>query len=220
VGCYLSDVYGIGLAHLISGTIEGAIIHGCQFAFESVGILVEDTVATLEGVSIDGCYIQGSQNGATPLGVIQPGVNTATAGVIFGAANKTHLVGALSTGTYADRAISIADLPFGALTVADSLTIGPTGDPIISRNATFFTANFGSGIPADDQVELEFTWSAANTARQITWSLAGALPQNTGLSFIAYVHSATKIRLRARNHTASPIGAISGTLFLQTFRDS
>jgi len=215
IGCYLFDVLGVGLAHFVNGLTEGMHITGCEIGYEDIGILVEDSYGTFEGIVLTGNFIQG---GATPIAVIQPGINSST--ILF-INNKLQSAGTFGTGLYAAMAMDIYSPTFVAMITGTarantSMQIGSLGDAFLQENFTYFTANFAAGIGALAAVELDFAWSEAIINRMFTWGLTGPAAADTSLLFFAYVKVAGTLTLRGYNFTAVPVGAISGTIFVRS----
>jgi hypothetical protein len=217
IDCYLSDVTQKYFMHCIGGKLEGCNISGNEIGYDDIGILVDPGFLGLNGMVLQSNFIQGGGHGATPLGIIQP--NSATERTLF-INNKTQNTGTDGYGAFASRAINIFTPTFDSVVATNSLIVGSTGTPWIKRFSTFFTANFGAGVPADGYTELDFSWSdGAVGTHMVTHGISSALGNQTALIYTSYVPFTGTVRLRADNHTASPIGAFSGTVFFESTKN-
>ena len=207
-GVYSEEVAfpGAPFLHLKSGALEGGVISGSEIGYTGTAVLVEAAMSTNIMEFLGSRFP--SANGATDA-VTTPNTNSQ---FYFGrnSQNGSALKG---KGAFAAKATSIDDIVCTTLVANTSLKIGSLGDDALQINYTFATANFGAGIPANDMVELAFTWAHAATTRLLTFSVSGALGVPTALTYTCYCPSAGNIILRARNHTGVAVGAISGTIF-------
>lgn len=196
--------------HLKSGVLAAGVISSCYFGIVDTAILVE------AGMGSNGMELLGNRFAASgPTDAVTTPNALSQFFFGFNGFNGTNLI---SKGANASKATSINDQVSNTLKTNTSLTIGSTGTAITLRAATFFTANFSSGIAANDQVELTFSFSAAGTNDYLSWSINGPLAANTSLLFFAYISSAGNVTLRARNLTGTPVEAVSGTFLVQIFR--
>lgn len=213
IDCYLSDVTQDSFMHVISGKLDACFVAGSEIGYGTVAILVEDAVQSC-GMLLSGNFIQGSGGGV--LGIAQP---NAASDILF-IHNTLQGGNTYGTGTNASRAMELLSPTLGTATVTTSLKVGSNGNPWLRRYFTFFTANYGSGIPANDMVELDFSWADGAVATyMLTFGVSGALAANTDLSFTAYVKATGTVTLRARNHSASPVDAISGTVHFEATKN-
>lgn len=205
VGCYGENAAADSQPAYIwakTGLVIGAVLSGCQIGYETNAIKIEN--AGFGGASIQGCRIIAKDETGVIIGA------NSTTDVFFGK-NDIERSNTISTGPDAAKVRTAVDSSTTSMALF-SLTLGVGGSPITGRFKQINTANFGEGIPANDMVELPFSFSGAAVTDVLNWSVTGPLAANPALSFFCYIDSAGHLTLRARNHTASPIGPISGSL--------
>lgn len=217
-GCYLADVYGEGCVWFKSGSVEGCAITGCEIGFQEIGFYVEDTFATLEGMTVDGCMIAGGMESATPVSIFRPGANSST--IAYGS-NKTQSVGAVSSGTYASKVNDYLAPTFtGGATVTGSagLVLGSGGTKITQHLSQAFTANYASVLTAGTEYDLEFTMPGVAVGDTLHATVAVALASRPGILFSWWISAADTVYLRAYNHSGSTITSASGSVRFDCFK--
>lgn len=214
-GCYRESAAfpGAGVPFLLlrTGSLRGGLMAGCETGADNgVSVLAEATFST-NNMQFEGCRFAA----ALPTdAVTEPN----TSSEFYFGINDFQGSNLISRGAFADRATSFKDAVMTTLRTA-SLKVGAAANPAMTqRLASFATANFAAGIPANDQVSLVLPFAGCVTTDYLNWCLTGTLPTDTGLDFFAFISSAGNVTLRARNHTAVAVGAISGTIMLQAFR--
>jgi hypothetical protein len=218
IGCYLADVYGEGCIWFKDGLVEGCSISGCEIGYQEIGFYVEDAFGTLEGMVVQGCYINGGLEGATAVATMRPGL--ASSNTLFSNNKRPATAGALGTGPYATKAIDLLVNPTftGATIGATGLKIGTDGNAITKHVSQTNTANYASVLTAGAHYDLTFTLTGALTSDTVHATVAHALASRAGIMFNAWVSAPDEVTLRAYNSSGSTLTSASGSVRFDVWR--
>ena len=211
-GVYSEEVAfpGCPFLHLKSGDLLGGILTGCEIGYTGTAVIADVTM---------GLNIMEIAGNRLPAAAPTDAFTTPNTGSqFFFGLNATSGSNLISKGAFAAKATSIFDQVCTSILTA-SLKIGTAADiAITKRLASFATANFAAGVPANDQVSFAFSFPGVLTTDYLNWCINGTAAANTSLTFFAFIDSAGSVTIRATNTTAVAVPAVIGTFLFQAFR--